>query len=302
VSQRRILVTGSGGFIGRRVVERLQGEGVEIVAARGLNLFDPAGLGAALQGVDAVIHTARDDDAERMAEGVRRLLAAAQTAGARRFVQLSSVAVYGAAQGVVTEETPQQGPLDAYARSKTQSEADCQAAASAAMTVAVMRPSLVYGPGSAWWTTPFVKRLASGQWRGLGPGGEGRANLIHVDDVARFAAFLATHDTGPYAVFNANGPEAPTWNAYLDRFADALGVPRPQGQQSTSMALAAVRRVLRPIVKQPLAPSRQELDLFRLDAVYAMDKAKAAGFACEVSLDQGLADCAAWARAQGLVR
>jgi nucleoside-diphosphate-sugar epimerase len=310
VSEPRILVTGSGGFIGRHVVGRLEGM-AEVRAARtgprapapdevACDLFDPTSLARALDGVEVVVHCAREDDAERMAEGVRRLLDASLKAGVRRFIQLSSVAVYGSATGVVTEDTPPQGVLDAYARSKLRSEDDCRQTASESMTVAVMRPALVYGPGSAWWTTPFVRRLTSGKWKGLGDGGLGRANLVHVEDVARFAAFLAIRDTGAFALFNADGPETPTWNDYLDRFADALGAPRPQGRQSTSLALARLRRALKPVLGDDLAPTYQELLLFRRAATYATGNAAKAGFTPLVSLEEGLAGCAAWARARGL--
>ena len=323
-----ILVTGAGGFIGRAVVRALHRQGVAARAgvrrAPGpdqvlFDLFDRAAVQAALRDVRAVIHCARDDDHARSVQGTRDLLAMAAAAGVRRFVHLSSVAVYGVAEGLVGETTPPAGKLDAYAQGKLASEADCRAAASDQMTVAVVRPALVYGPGSALWTTPYLRRLPSGRWRRLGRGGEGRANLIHVDDVAGFAAFLADRETGPFAIFNANGPDSPTWNAYLDLFADALGVARPTGRQSTSLTAAALRRPfkviekrllgLRPdLAKRPgalgqlframqddvtLSPSYQELALYRLNAVYAMTAAARIGFEPRIGLPQGLADCVA---------
>lgn len=325
-----VLVTGAGGFIGGRVVEALHRAGapriraataslgnphlsahrspVSAVEVTPYDLFDPASLARALGGVEAVIHCARDDDPNRMAEGARRLLEASRAAGVRRFVQLSSVAVYGGASGDVAEDTPPAGKLDAYARAKLKAEADGRAAAGEGMAVVVLRPALVYGPGSALWTTPFVHRLVAG-WPGLGAGGMGRANLVHVDDVARSAAFVAGQETGAYAVFNVSGAEAPTWNDYLARFADALGVLRPKGVQSTSLALAAMRRPAAALKRRlskgkapvSLAPTYQELQLFRLDAVYRTDKLAAAGLAPSVGLDEGLADCARWAREQGMV-
>ena len=326
----RVLVTGAGGFVGGRVVEALHQAGAPHIKAATASLgnphlsvhrssaaavevtpydlFDPASLARALHGAEAVIHCARDDDPARMAEGLRRLLGASRAAGVRKVVQLSSVAVYGAATGEVVEDTPPAGKLDAYARAKLKSEADCRAAAGEGMAVAVLRPALVYGPGGALWTTPFVRRLAAG-WQGLGPGGMGRANLVHVDDVARCAAFVAGEALGAYAVFNLSGPEAPTWNDYLARFADVLETPRPKGVQSTSLALAALRRPAAALKRKlskgkapaSLAPTWQELKLFRLDAVYRTDKLAAMGFEPSVSLDEGLADCARWAREQGMV-
>jgi UDP-glucose 4-epimerase len=344
VSGPRVLVTGAGGFIGGAVVEHLHQSGaqnvragvsrlpstarvarlpIEIVAC---DLFDPETLGAALKGVDAVIHCASTGDDNRTVDGTRRLLEQARAAGARKFVHLSSVAVYGDAEGLVNENTSAVGRLSPYARGKLASEADCRLIASPDMAVAVLRPALVYGPHSDLWTTPYIARLISGRWRRLGAAGEGRANLVHVDDVAAFAGFLTTHETGVFSVFNANGPDVPTWNAYLDLFSDTLGAPRPTGRQSTSLAWAALRRPLkvlekrllkmRPVLTQNagvlgqlfraiqddviLNPSYQELALYRLNAVYAMEAAAVIGFRPATGLQQGLAQCAAWARESGL--
>jgi UDP-glucose 4-epimerase len=337
MSAGQTLVTGAGGFIGGAVVQALVKGGVQVRAGMArprpdarltgaditpCDLFDDAALAPALSGVDTVVHCAWTDDG---AQSTRRLLEAATASGVGRFVHLSSVAVYGAAEGTIDEQTPPRAPLDGYARSKIASEADCRRAAAGGMRVCILRPALVYGPGSAYWTEPFVRRLASGRWRRLDERGDGFANLVHVADVARMAAFAAGAPLPQVSVFNANGPETPTWNDYLDRLADALGLPRPTGRQALSPAMKALNRPLRVAQKKllakmqarpfigshrwqdraaetlALAPSSQEAALFRLRATYAMDRAAAAGFTPLIGLDQGIADCADWARARGLV-
>jgi nucleoside-diphosphate-sugar epimerase len=347
VSWPKILVTGASGFIGGRIVETLHRDGaanlragvarlpcsadlaqlpVEIAVC---DLNHAGSLDVALQGVEVVIHCARTANEADSAAGTRRLLDRSKAAGVRKFIYLSSVAVYGDADGLVEEETPAAGGLTPYARGKLASEHDCRSAASPSMAVSILRPALVYGPGSELWTTPYIARLRSGRWKRLGAGGEGRANLIYVDDVAAFAAFLARRDLGDYTVFNANGPDVPTWNDYLDLFADMLGAGRPIGLQTTSLARAALLRPLRVLERRLLTcgagqltslsarspligravqrlwddlalnPSYQELKIYRLGAVYSMERAARAGFAPQTSLRQGLARCVEWAAQTG---
>jgi nucleoside-diphosphate-sugar epimerase len=79
-------------------------------------------------------------------EGTRRLIRAAE-GKLQRWVQLSSVGVYGPQRnGVVTEESPMR-PCGVYEKTKTMSdELVLGAAAAGAFTTAVLRPSNVFGP------------------------------------------------------------------------------------------------------------------------------------------------------------
>jgi nucleoside-diphosphate-sugar epimerase len=99
-------------------------------------------------------HVIRDTAAEPRAEyrrlnveGTRTLAHAAQTAGVRRFIFLSSIKVNGEATTVrpfTENDTPQ--PEDAYGISKWEAELALRAAA-ASMETVVLRPPLLYGPG-----------------------------------------------------------------------------------------------------------------------------------------------------------
>ena len=110
--QRRVLVTGGTGRLGRQVVGELRQAGVTVrVLSRrpaGTDLTGPGvewaqgeymsgeGLGRALQDVDTVLHTAHDP-AHPAADlaGVERLIGYARAAGLRRFVQVGIVGASG---------------------------------------------------------------------------------------------------------------------------------------------------------------------------------------------------------------
>ncbi|GHD29195.1 NAD-dependent dehydratase [Streptomyces violarus] len=107
----RVLVTGGAGFIGSHVVAVLRERGHEAVVfdmreGPGADVRDPAAVGRALAGVDAVCHQAAmvglgdgvADAAEYVSHndlGTAVLLAAMAEAGVRRLVLAGSMVVYG---------------------------------------------------------------------------------------------------------------------------------------------------------------------------------------------------------------
>lgn len=164
-----IALTGSTGFIGQHLLRALTKRGyrlrvllrrpsvvpMECASAVVGDLARPQNMTAALADVDAVIHSAglahamsglpEDDYRLLNTEATIALARAAQRAGAKRFVFLSSIrAQSGAtAQGVLTEELAPQ-PTDAYGRSKLAAE---QGLAQLALDWVALRLVLVYGPG-----------------------------------------------------------------------------------------------------------------------------------------------------------
>jgi nucleoside-diphosphate-sugar epimerase len=171
----RVLVTGATGFIGSMLCEALARSGYRVRGALRSDRSMPGALAEkvivgeinvttdwtqALQGVDAVIHTAArahalhagraaaDLYSATNARGTQRLASAAAQANVRRFVFLSSVKVNGEetrARAYTSLDTPQ--PQDDYALSKWHAEQSLVAvAARSGMEAVVVRAPLVYGP------------------------------------------------------------------------------------------------------------------------------------------------------------
>jgi UDP-glucose 4-epimerase len=316
----KVLVTGAGGFVGRRVVAALQAAGIPVVAGyrrpppggRALDVLDPKSLAVAMPGVETVVHTAvgAPRDTRVIVDGTRNTLAAARAAGVQRFVQLSSVAVYGAVHGRVDEAASIDHPHGAYGAAKVAAEAACHAAADA-MAVAILRPTLIYGPGSAAWTTLYLDRLLAGDWPVLGAAGQGDANLVHVDDLAGFIVHLARTPAPATGVFNVNGADIPTWDGYLEALRDAVQAPRPHGalpgrptlfarKAAKALGAAAARAgaSLAPLDRfVARTPSHDEVARFRTPVRYAIDRMLATGYHPRTTVEQAVADIAAWDRA-----
>src|ERR1700726_4781666 len=139
----QIALTGATGFIGQHLLRELPKRGYRVRAllrrpasvpalTTGAvigNLARPQNMAAALEGVDAVIHSAgiaqgmsgvpEDDYRVLNTEATISLARAARRAGAKRFVFLSSIrAQCGPTADTVLTEAVEPRPTDAYRRYK----------------------------------------------------------------------------------------------------------------------------------------------------------------------------------------
>jgi nucleoside-diphosphate-sugar epimerase len=164
-----IALTGATGFIGRHLLRELPRHGYrlrvllrrpaevppEASSAVVGDIAAPRNMAVALRDVDMVIHSAglaqgmsghpEDDYRSINTEATVALARAAERAGIKRFVFLSSIRAQSGpcADAVLTEADPP-APTDAYGRSKLAAE---QGLAELGLDWVALRPVLVYGPG-----------------------------------------------------------------------------------------------------------------------------------------------------------
>jgi dTDP-4-dehydrorhamnose reductase len=151
---QRLLVTGGCGYLGRELVRRAPARGWEARATwferspQGseadwvqVDLRDPGAVRRAVEGVDAVIHTAYRQGEGEWEVNVRGSAAVAEAARGLRLVHLSSDVVFnGTRGGYIEGDAP--APVNSYGRSKAEAER-LVAATHDAATIA--RTSLIYG-------------------------------------------------------------------------------------------------------------------------------------------------------------
>lgn len=217
MSRPAILVTGAAGAVGSALVRRLHAAGERVIATdraetalpsrrrdllvRPADLTENKGLDRLLRGADRVVHTAAvvdlsaglDQLAAVNVEATMALYRAAAVAGVRRFVYLSAGTVYRlSATGTYRESDPLEAN-NGYERSKQLAEAFLQSQASGGPGVIILRPSLIYGPGTRHLGASLAclaPVLQASMSRVIGLSGGPRINWVHVDDVAAAAAHL----------------------------------------------------------------------------------------------------------------
>ncbi|MGO4525761.1 NAD-dependent epimerase/dehydratase family protein [Microvirga sp. 2MCAF35] len=164
-----IALTGATGFIGRHLLNELPKRGyrVRVLLRRPSevpagassavigDIASPHNMAAALRDLDMVIHSAglahamsgrpEDDYRTINTEATVKLAQAAERAGVKRFVFLSSIRAQTGptAEGVLTE-AQEPSPTDPYGRSKLEAERGLSALG---LDWTALRPVLVYGPG-----------------------------------------------------------------------------------------------------------------------------------------------------------
>jgi nucleoside-diphosphate-sugar epimerase len=254
--QKKILVTGANGFIGRSLCKYLAADGLVVVAAvrRRTGTIEETGnvriveTGATfaaadwpnlLRGCDAVVHLAgrahimADQAHDPLAayrevnvEMTRVLAEAAAAAGVKRFVYLSSIKVSGEkSAGEPLREDRQPRLTDPYSVSKFEAENSLrQICEGTAMEYVIIRPPLVYGPGvKANFARLF--RLA-GKKIPLPLAAIANARgMIGIDNLVNFISCCLNHPNAGGEIFNVSDDEDISTPDLLGRIGVALGIP-----------------------------------------------------------------------------
>src|SRR2546422_9372341 len=203
----KVLLTGGSGFLGSFVAEQLSAEGHVVRAlvrphsARKIldkvarvefapgAIEDRASLGAAVDGVDAVVHVAGickagrpGDFFEGNTQGTKTLLEAAVRHGVGRFVYVSSLAAVGPSMdGTPVPDEAEPKPVTHYGRSKLEAERAVLAAKDR-LHVTVVRPPLIYGPRDRE-TLAFFTSVRNGVLPMTGDGSN-TLSVVYVADCA----------------------------------------------------------------------------------------------------------------------
>ncbi len=238
----RIAVLGASGFIGSRTVEMLCLEGkdevrpiVRSAASLGhlarfeldshiADALDQSALRKAFTDCDVVIHTVMGNTIV-IRKSVISTYQAAQSAGVRRLVYISTASVHGQAPSPGTDESSllsDDHPL-AYNNAKVQAERKLlELNEQGSVELVMLRPSIVFGPQSRW-TAGLADDLLSGSAY-LVNGGKGICNSIYIDNLVHAIRLAMTVADVDGQAFLVGDRELVTWSDFYRQIAEALGI------------------------------------------------------------------------------
>ena len=304
----RVLVTGGAGFVGSHVVDRLAGQGDDVLVVDDLSTgraehVDPA---ARLERLDVrdgglssvarsfrphiIIHCAAQAsvpasmsdparDADVNIGGGLNLALAAMDAGCATFVYVTTGgALYGNPDYLPCDEDHPVRPISAYGLSKWAFELYARMLLAPAMRLHVLRPANIYGPrqdpdGEAGVVAIFSKRMLRGDPVAIYGDGEQTRDWVYVDDVAR-ACEMASRVEEPMTV-NVGSGLGTSVNSLFETLARQTGYTLPP-------------------VREPERPG--DVRHIALDGSRAR---RMMGWSASVPFDEGLRRTVDWFRTQG---
>jgi nucleoside-diphosphate-sugar epimerase len=329
----KALVTGGGGFIGRRIVEMLLEQGHEVhflarsqypevealgATAHVIDIRNPTDLISVVKGVDVLFHVAskagvwgtKEAYYSTNVEGTRALLDAAIAAHVPRFIYTSTPSVVGYESDIINGQ--QDLPYAKHHRfhypaSKTIAEKMVLAANGPKIATVAIRPHLVFGPGDNHTLPGVVSRAQANKLIQVGDG----SNLVDVTYVDNAAGAhidamhaLKDHTSAPAgrAYFIGNDEPVVLWD-WIGTLVHALGLPGPRVKLPLWFAtiLGTLFEWVWTIFKldgQPRITRMIAAGVARSHC-YDMEPAKRdLGYTIRVNMEEGTARTVAWLKEQ----
>ncbi len=326
----KALVTGSTGFIGSHLVEKLLGRGYQVrcLIRKATKLeyikdlpvefvqgdFDNVELlRAAVEGVDYVFHVGgvtKSKDKEGYFKGnyvtTKNLLAAAAkyNPGVKRFTLVSSLTAVGPGSGSepVDESTPYH-PITTYGKSKMEAEKECLARASD-IPITIIRPPAVYGPRDKD-IFEFFKSTNDGL---LPMSGFGKKiiSLVHAYDLVDGIIAAAEHPRGVGQIYFISNEEIYDWDLVGKITKEILGkrILKVRVPHFAIYTVAAISESIARIRgKAALINIEKARDMVQANWTCSAKKAaKELGFKTKLSLEDGIENTIKWYKENGWLK
>lgn len=319
----KILVTGGTGFTGAALVERLLGQGHQVVALDNKEGLRPQALrdmGAevvigsvtdeplvrrCLRGVEVVHHLAaafREMDVPRdyydqVNEGGARLVAqAARDEGVRKFIYCSTCGVHGNVERPPADENAPINAADYYQQTKYNGEVALRPFIDAGMKATILRPAAIYGPGDPERFWMIYSRVQKGVFPMFGSG-KTLYHPLYIDNLIDAFLLAQEEDKGLGQAYLIADEDYYPIEELVTRVAKAMGKPVRIPHFPVWPVVAAghvCEKLCKPFgLIPPIFPRR--VDWYRQNRAFDIGKAKRElGYQPKVGIDEGLRKTYEW--------
>lgn len=306
----RVYITGISGFLSINLVRYLLAHGVTDIAGIDLVDFDyperdkidflqgdirnKEDLKKSMKGADIVIHTAAalplytpEDIYTTDIVGTRNVLEQAKAYGAKRFIHISSTAVYGVPDHHPLFETDDVHGVGPYGEAKVQAEEICKEFRQAGLCVPILRPKSFVGPERLGVFAIFYEWASDGKNFPMIGSGKNKYQLLDVEDLCgAIHACMTLPVAKANDTFNIGAAEYTTMKQDYQAVLDKAGfgkkiIPFP------AKPVIAVLKILEALKLSPLYPWIYETA--SKDSFVSIEKAqKQLGYAPRYSNQQAM--------------
>lgn len=202
----KVLVTGGAGFLGINEIRHLLKSGFEVISLDIVpfdyddcknkitiitgDIRDKQIVAAAMKGVQIIIHTAaalplytEEEIFSTDIDGTRNLLEAAENEKVKRFIHISSTAVYGIPDHHPLKEDDKLDGVGPYGKAKILAEEECLKYREKGMCIPILRPKSFIGPERLGVFALFYDWAQSGHGFPMIGNGNNRYQFLDVEDL-----------------------------------------------------------------------------------------------------------------------
>jgi nucleoside-diphosphate-sugar epimerase len=214
----KFLVTGGSGFLGINLIRYLYSKSHEIVSLDFVefnyhdikdkikhvvgDIRDKSTVNAVMQEIDVVVHTAAalplykpEEIFSTDVDGTRILLDAAKKYKVKRFIHISSTAVYGIPDHHPLKEDDKLDGVGPYGQAKILAEGECLRFRNEGMCVPILRPKSFIGPERLGVFDLLFDWARDGKGFPMIGNGKNRYQLLDVEDLCEAIYLCATLDS-----------------------------------------------------------------------------------------------------------
>ncbi|WP_282050980.1 NAD-dependent epimerase/dehydratase family protein [Maribacter aquivivus] len=288
----KVLITGGNGFLGGYFVNHWKAKGYEVLTlGRGENSDIKCNIKAEVpkinEDIDYVIHIAgkahsipkskaeEDDFYNVNVNGTANLLKGLNLKGIKGFMFISSVAVYGAKDGLNITENYSLEAKDSYGKTKIEAEKlITEWGLKENVTISIIRPPLIIGKGAPGNLGKMITGIEKGKYFNIADG-KAKRSVVLAEDLALFSTELISIG----GVYNLTDGFDASFNQLSNVISKAKNKQRVKNMPLwLAKGIAKIGDLIEMILKKEAPFSTKKLKQMTTDLTFSSEKAITIGW------------------------